>query len=110
MHRREGPGAGAGPHPTLAADGQGPRPDDTHDYKRIGTTTLLAVLDLLTGEVTRCCFERKRREEFLKVLVTKGKATHMILDSCSANSAEVQRRLCRHKGFGLTSSRPPLPG
>ena len=40
----------------------------THDYKRHGTTTLFAALNVLTGAVTGRCFERHRHEEFLKFL------------------------------------------
>ena len=42
----------------------------THDYKRNGTTTLFAALDVLTGKVIGQCLPRHRHEEFLKFLRT----------------------------------------
>jgi hypothetical protein len=58
----------------------------THDYKRNGTTTLFAALDVLTGSVIGQCLPRHRHEEFLKFLrtiykeVPKSLAVHLILD------------------------------
>ena len=40
----------------------------THDYKRHGTTTLFAALELLQGRVVGQCYERHRHQEFLKFL------------------------------------------
>lgn len=80
----------------------------THDYKRHGTTTLFAALNVLTGEVTGRCFDRHRHEEFLKFLkvideqVPKGQAIHVILDNYSTHKhANVQRWLATHKRFHL---------
>ena len=80
----------------------------THDYKRNGTTTLFAALNVLTGEVTGRCFDRHRHEEFLKFLnvidaqVPKGQAIHVILDNYATHKhADVQRWLRRHKRFHL---------
>ncbi|WP_117209902.1 IS630 family transposase, partial [Allorhizocola rhizosphaerae] len=42
----------------------------THDYKRHGTTTLFAALDVLTGKVIGKCFTRHRHDEFLRFLRT----------------------------------------
>src|SRR2546425_4611577 len=42
----------------------------THDYKRHGTTTLFAALDVLTGTVIGECLPRHRHTEFLKFLRT----------------------------------------
>ena len=42
----------------------------THDYKRNGTTTLFAALDVLTGVVIGQCLPRHRHQEFLKFLRT----------------------------------------
>ncbi|MBA3891655.1 MAG: IS630 family transposase, partial [Gemmatimonadaceae bacterium] len=59
----------------------------THDYKRNGTTTLFAALDVATGEVIGQCLPRHRHDEFLKFLrtidrqVPKRLAIHMILDN-----------------------------
>jgi transposase len=40
----------------------------THDYKRHGTTTLFAALEILEGRVVGQCFERHRHQEFLRFL------------------------------------------
>ena len=40
----------------------------THDYKRHGTTTLFAALDVATGEVVHECLPRHRHQEFLRFL------------------------------------------
>ena len=59
----------------------------THDYKRNGTTTLFAALDVLTGMVIGQCLPRHRHQEFLKLLrtidreVPKGPQIHLILDN-----------------------------
>src|SRR5258706_2401058 len=42
----------------------------THDYKRHGTTTLFAALNVLTGNVIGKCFDRHRHDEFLRFLRT----------------------------------------
>ena len=59
----------------------------TSDYKRHGTTTLFAALDVLTGSLIGSCIDQHRHEEFLKFLrtidreVPKTLAVHMILDN-----------------------------
>ena len=59
----------------------------THDYKRNGTTTLFAALDVLTGKVIGQCLPRHRHEEFLKFLrkidreAPKGLQVHLICDN-----------------------------
>ncbi len=40
----------------------------THDYRRNGTTTLFAALEVATGRVTDACFPRHRHQEFLRFL------------------------------------------
>ncbi len=80
----------------------------THDYKRNGTTTLFAALDVLTGKVIGQCLPRHRHEEFLKFLKTidaevpPGLQVHLILDNYSTHKHEaVQRWLRRHNRFHL---------
>lgn len=59
----------------------------THDYKRHGTTTLFAALDVATGEVLYECTDRHRHQEFLRfarrVVRTVDPAldVHFILDN-----------------------------
>jgi transposase len=78
----------------------------THDYKRNGTTTLFAALDVLTGTVIGQCLPRHRHEEFLTFLrtidreVPKHLAVHLILDNYATHKhPDVQRWLRRHKRF-----------
>src|SRR4051812_4399682 len=57
----------------------------THDYKRHGTTTLFAALDVLTGAVIGQCLPRHRHQEFVKFLrtidreVPKDLSIHLIV-------------------------------
>jgi transposase len=80
----------------------------THDYKRNGTTTLFAALDVLTGTVIGQCLPRHRHTEFIKFLntidreVPDGLHVHLILDNYSTHKhAEVDRWLNRHNRFHL---------
>ena len=80
----------------------------THDYKRHGTATLFAALDVLTGKVIGSCLPRHRHEEFLKFLrtvdreVPQGLAIHMILDNYAThNHADVRAWLDKHPRFDL---------
>jgi transposase len=52
----------------------------THDYKRHGTTTLFAALDVATGEVIHDCLPRHRHQEFLRFLRKVDKETDPTLD------------------------------
>src|SRR5438045_8211280 len=56
-------------HPTLPIK-PGRAVTMTHDYKRNGTTTLFAALDVLTGTVIGQCLPRHRHQEFVKFLRT----------------------------------------
>jgi transposase len=80
----------------------------THDYRRHGTTTLFAALNVLTGVVIGQCLPRHRHAEFLKFLrtidreVPKGLAVHLILDNYATHKhADVQAWLARHQRFHL---------
>ena len=80
----------------------------THDYKRHGTTTLFAALDVLTGKIIGQCLPRHRHEEFLTFLntidreVPRRLQVHLILDNYATHKhADVQSWLKRHKRFHL---------
>ena len=80
----------------------------THDYKRNGTTTLFAALNVLTGEVIGQCMPKHRNGEFLKFLrtidcqVPKGLQIHMILDNYGThNHDNVKAWLEKHPRFHL---------
>ena len=75
----------------------------THDYKRNGTTTLFAALNVLDGTVTGRNMARHRHQEFIRFLnaldreIPAGKTVHVILDNVSSHkTAEVRRWLARH--------------
>jgi transposase len=80
----------------------------THDYKRNGTTTLFAALNVLTGKVIGQCLPKHRNTEFLKFLrtvdrqVPKGLDIHMILDNYGTHNHEnVKAWLEKHPRFHL---------
>jgi len=65
----------------------------THDYKRNGTTTLFAALDIATGKVIGECLARHRADEFLTLLKKIDGETaahldlHLILDNYATHKA-----------------------
>jgi len=78
----------------------------THDYKRHGTTTLFAALDVLEGKVIGRCMQRHRHQEFIRFLntieaeVPAGKIVHVILDNYAAHKhPKVRAWLARHERF-----------
>jgi len=80
----------------------------THDYKRNGTTTLFAALDVLTGSVIGQCLPRHRHIEFLKFLrtidkqVPKGLQVHLILDNYATHKhPNIETWLAKHPRFHL---------
>lgn len=58
----------------------GHRQSVTHDYKRNGTTSLFAALNILKGEVIGTCLQRHRHQEFIKFLNLIDKAVKKDLD------------------------------
>jgi len=80
----------------------------THDYKRNGTTTLFAALDLLQGKVIGDCHKRHRHQEFLKFLRRidrefSGKTPlHLVIDNYGTHgTVEVKAWLKKHSRFVL---------
>jgi len=80
----------------------------THDYKRNGTTTLFAALNVLEGKVIGSCYPRHRNTEFLKFLRTidreipRGLDVHMILDNYGTHGHQnVRAWLEKHPRFVL---------
>ena len=78
----------------------------THDYKRNGTTTLFAALDVLEGTILGRCMQRHRHQEFIRFLnaieatVPVGKIVHVILDNYATHKhPNVKRWLGRHPRF-----------
>src|SRR5918996_3974802 len=75
----------------------------THDYKRHGTTTLFAALNVLEGTLIGRCMARHRHQEFIRFLnaieraVPAGKVIHVILDNYAAHKhPNVRKWLARH--------------
>jgi transposase len=78
----------------------------THDYKRNGTTTLFAALNMLDGRVIGQCMSRHRHREFLRFLKTIETPTdldlHLIVDNYATHKTRaVKRWLKHHKRFQL---------
>jgi transposase len=80
----------------------------THDYKRNGTTTLFAALDVLQGKVVGQCYERHRHQEFLKFLRRLDQEfpgnvpLHLVMDNYGTHTHEkVRGWLKRHPRFVL---------
>jgi transposase len=78
----------------------------THDYKRHGTTTLFAALNVLDGTVIGRNMQRHRHQEFIRFLntieaqVPVGKVVHVILDNYAAHKhPKVMAWLGRHPRF-----------
>ena len=78
----------------------------THDYKRNGTTTLFAALELAQGQVVGECYQRHRHQEFLKFLRRLDQefpgpvALHLVMDNYGThNKAEVRAWLKKHARF-----------
>src|SRR5579871_90993 len=80
----------------------------THDYKRNGTTTLFAALNMLDGSVIGTCMPRHRHREFLRFLKLVDQQTpagldlHLVVDIYATHKTPaVKAWLKRHKRFQL---------
>jgi len=80
----------------------------THDYKRHGTTTLFAALDVASGTVIGQCMQRHRHQEWLKFLrridreTAKPLDVHLIADNYATHKhAKVKAWLQRHPRFHM---------
>jgi transposase len=78
----------------------------THDYKRNGTTTLFAALNMLDGKVIGTCMPRHRHREFLRFLrlidqqTPAGLDLHLIVDNYATHKTPaVKRWLKAHPRF-----------
>ncbi len=75
----------------------------THDYKRHGTTTLFATLNVLDGTVIGRNMQRHRHQEFVRFLnaveaeVPAGKVAHAIVDNYATHKhPKVRKWLTAH--------------
>jgi transposase len=80
----------------------------THDYKRHGTTTLFAALNVLDGQVIGHCQPRHTHAEWLKFLrkidreTAKDKTLHLIADNYATHKhPAVQQWLAKHPRFHM---------
>jgi transposase len=80
----------------------------THDYRRNGTTSLFAALEVLQGRVVGECFARHRHQEFLRFLrrldheFPGETPLHLVLDNYSTHKhPQVDAWLKRHPRFVL---------
>ena len=80
----------------------------THDYKRNGTTTLFAALDLLDGRVIGQCMHKHRHQEFIRFLnrinreVAHDLDVHLIADNYATHThPKVKAWLARHPRFRI---------
>jgi transposase len=80
----------------------------THDYKRNGTTTLFAALELAQGKVVGECYQRHRHQEFLKFLRRLDEEfpgpvpLHLVMDNYGTHTKpEVHSWLKRRPRFVL---------
>jgi transposase len=80
----------------------------THDYKRNGTTTLFAALDIAEGIVISECMKRHRHQEWIRFLETIDKSTetdldlHLIVDNYATHKhPKVKRWVARHPRFHI---------
>ncbi len=80
----------------------------THDYKRHGTTTLFAALNVLDGQVIGQCQPRHTHAEWLKFLrqvdreTPKDKTLHLIADNYATHKHPVvQDWLAKHPRFHM---------
>jgi transposase len=78
----------------------------THDYKRHGTTTLFAALDVKSGMVIGECQQRHRAKEFIRFLkkvdacMPKHLDLHLVMDNYATHkTAGVRAWLARHPRF-----------
>ncbi|MCG2723094.1 MAG: IS630 family transposase [Thermodesulfovibrionales bacterium] len=78
----------------------------THDYKRNGTTTLFAALEVAQGKVIGQCYARHRHQEFLKFLNRLDNEfpvemkLHVVMDNYGTHKhPKVQGWLQRHPRF-----------
>ena len=79
----------------------------THDYKRNGTTTLFAALEVATGTVTDHCYDRHGKTEFLDFLKRVAKTyprrdLHVVLDNYHTHKHDdINQWLTKHPRITL---------
>jgi transposase len=89
----------------------------THDYRRSGTSSLYAALDLTTGKVLGALHSRHRAIEFKRFLASIDREVpadldvHLVLDNSSTHKTPaIQKWLLAHPASSCTSHPPARPG
>ena len=79
----------------------------THDYRRNGTTTLFAALEVATGKVTDACYDRHGKAEFLDFLKKVARTyprreLHVVVDNYHTHKhPEIETWLTKHPRITL---------
>lgn len=80
----------------------------THDYKRHGTTTLFAAIELAEGQLIGTCMPRHRHQEWIQFLELIDQETpserdlHLVVDNYATHKhPKVKRWLSRHPRFHM---------
>jgi transposase len=80
----------------------------THDYKRNGTTTLFAALNVIEGQLLAACMKRHRHQEWIRFLrridneASPELDLHLIVDNYATHKhPNVKRWLTRHRRFHM---------
>ena len=80
----------------------------THDYRRHGTTTLFAALNMLDGSIIGECHSKHRHQEYLKFLQMIDRETssdldlHLIVDNYATHKHEtIKKWLSKHPRFHI---------
>ena len=79
----------------------------THDYKRNGTTTLFAALEVATGQITERCYQRHGKAEFLDFLKHVARAyprqrLHVVLENYHTHKHDdINQWLAKHPRITL---------
>jgi transposase len=80
----------------------------THDYKRNGTTTLFAALNVCEGTVIGTCMNQHRHQEFIRFLQQIDAETppdldlHLVVDNYATHKhPKVKKWLAKHKRFHM---------
>ena len=87
----------------------------THDYKRNGTTSLFAALDVATGSVIGKCYRRHRAREFLDFLkvidraVPDGLDIHIVMDNYATHKTDGVKAWLARRPHTATSTSRRLP-
>jgi transposase len=89
----------------------------THDYKRNGTTTLFATLEMAHGKLIGACMPRHRHQEWIKFLqlidsqTPAGWDLHLIADNYRTHKhSRVQKWLAKHPRFHIHLFPPAARG